>query len=219
MLGCGSITPTSMHYLLESFFSSLVIISTFYPPSDDIPILNGAFPLHLGKKGTTNVFTRSYLFYGLEQAYLKYRGELFRQAMASNNNNNKGNGDKAFIITDPCLPKDMQARWNESLQFNQLSLSEQELVTKMNVEFIGSSNVEECEVLTQKLVANKYVFGKDSQFDKVFVLTICRIDEIQKDIPPFSSSTSDHTTRFIAFNGFYHVWRFFGLDSVNSDLR
>lgn len=176
----------------------------FYESQEDI--LSDLFNLHIGQGKHWNLYTHSFLSFGVHAAKERFVARLLDVNLQHN---------RTGSIHNPCFPGGTKANYPLHVRYDanddkEILLHSSHLVTLKNDDDHG--NYHACANITRELLNKRdnkrrchFVYGEDCSFAGVY----------QPQLPNKSKKFGE----FIAFSLYYHVWQFLRLPKRASLLQ
>lgn len=210
--GSGTVMNPKLTYGALDMGGASTQIS-FYEPIEDGDVMSNLFKLQIGAAKHWNLYTHSYLHFGVNEAFNRCSARLIQQTA---NNKNEINYDLA--VQHPCLPGGSSYLFKSEIYFDENGHEiYKDKDDNGNVRYYASylrndnttGNYDECMVHTQRLLRKDsnswcdFSHRKDCSFAGVYQ-------------PPLPTTQSSSFGEFLAFSNYYHVWDFLNLQSRSS---
>ena len=195
--GSGTVINPKLTYGALDLGGASTQIS-YYEPMDDGNVMSNLFKLQIGAAKHWNLYTHSYLHFGVNEAFNRCSAKLIHDGK---------NYDLA--VQHPCMPGGSSYLFKSEIYFDENGHEYYKDEPSYYASWLRNDNVtgsyDACMVQTNRLLRKDtnswcdFSHRKDCSFAGVYQ-------------PPLPKQDSKQFGEFLAFSNYYHVWDFLGLE-------
>merc|ERR1712232_90793 len=209
--GSGTVVNPKLTYGALDMGGGSTQIS-FYEPIEDGDVMSNLFKLQIGAAKHWNLYTHSYLHFGVNDAFNRVGARLISNQNTENHND--------LEVQHPCLPGGSSYLFKSEIYFDENGHEMYKDKVNGEVQYYASwlrndnitGNYEECRLHTRKLLRKDSNSWCDFSHRKD-----CSLAGVYQ--PKLPTTGRSQFGEFLAFSNYYHVYDFLNLESRSSILQ